>query len=483
MESLKLQKWQRIFVNRSLNMGSIKSIGFDMDHTLAPYHRENFETLAFSKTVEKFVAAGYPAELADLHFDPNFVIRGLLVDRERGNLLKVDGHKYVKMAFHGHTPLSKEERHATYNAESFRAHDFLSIDTFFALSEVQLFIEIVNYMSQHPGKIAKSFKEVYADLRKFIDLSHNDGSIKTEVMNHPDRYIIKDRHMTETLLRLITAGKKLFLLTNSQWEYTNFVMKYLLDGTDENYPDWRDFFEFIFVGTNKPSFFTSNQPFLEVMTDSGLLRNPVKHFEKHHIYYGGNATLFQAMTNQKGDEILYLGDHIYTDIIRSKELFNWRTLLIVEELDHELPKCETYAPLADEINQMLHLLEIEDEKAQILRSRIENDRMLLERNGTPLDKKKKVTHEKNITELSQRLLAKEEEIAALHNSIKFMILEREKNFHPLWGELMRVGWEKSRFAKQIEEYACLYTGRVTNLRFYSPFKRFTSPRDLMPHDL
>ena len=77
----------------------------------------------------------------------------------------------------------------------------------------------------------------------------------------------------------------------------------------------------------------------------------------------------------------------------------------------------------------------------------------------------------------------EEEIAQLHNSIKSMIQEREKNFHPLWGELMRVGWEKSRFAKQIEEYACLYTGRVTNLRFYSPFKRFTSPRDLMPHDL
>ena len=482
METLKLQKWQRLFVNRSLSMGSIKSIGFDMDHTLAPYHRENFEALAFGKTVEKFIAAGYPEELSQLQFDPNFVIRGLLVDRERGNLLKVDGHKYVKMAYHGHTPLSKEKRHEIYNAESFRAHDFLSIDTFFALSEVQLFIEIVNYMSHNPGKIQKSFKEVYADLRKFIDLSHNDGSIKSEVMNHPDRYIIKDRHMTETLLRLITAGKKLFLLTNSQWEYTNFVMKYLLDGTDENYPTWRHFFEYIFVGTNKPSFFTGSQPFLEVMTESGLLRNPVTKFEKHHIYFGGNARLFQAMTSQKGDEILYLGDHIYTDIIRSKELFNWRTLLIVEELDHELPMIETYAPLTDKINQQLHILEVEDEKAQILSSRIEHDKMLLERNGS-LDKKKRLSHEKNIAELSLKLAAKEEELAQLHISIKLMIQEREKNFHPLWGELMRVGWEKSRFAKQIEEYACLYTGRVTNLRFYSPFKRFTSPRDLMPHDL
>ena len=90
-----LKKWQRVFVNRTLNMGFIRAIGFDMDHTLACYNRETFEALAFLETVKKFVAAGYPEELLKLKFKPYYAIRGLLVDRERGNILKVDGHKYV----------------------------------------------------------------------------------------------------------------------------------------------------------------------------------------------------------------------------------------------------------------------------------------------------------------------------------------------------------------------------------------------------
>ena len=41
--------------------------------------------------------------------------RGLTIDKKRGNILKVDRHKYVKLAFHGFQPLSREERVATYS--------------------------------------------------------------------------------------------------------------------------------------------------------------------------------------------------------------------------------------------------------------------------------------------------------------------------------------------------------------------------------
>src|SRR5689334_9608380 len=155
--SISIPKHNRIFVNRSLNFENIKLIGFDMDHTLAPYNRETFEALAFRETLQKLINSGYPEELSTLSFKPNFVIRGLLVDKNRGNILKADGHKYVKDAYHGHRRLTKEERHSYYNKQSFRAHDFLSIDTFFALSEVQLLVEIVDYMNKYPEKIKKSY--------------------------------------------------------------------------------------------------------------------------------------------------------------------------------------------------------------------------------------------------------------------------------------------------------------------------------------
>ena len=111
-----LQKWQRVYCNRSLNLGGVKTLGYDLDHTLARYNRETFEELAFHETLKKFIDSGYPEELSRLKFDPNFIIRGLLVDRYRGNILKVDGHKYVKIAFHGHKRLSKEDRRTLYNS-------------------------------------------------------------------------------------------------------------------------------------------------------------------------------------------------------------------------------------------------------------------------------------------------------------------------------------------------------------------------------
>ena len=288
-----LENWQRIFVNRSLNLGSIRSIGFDMDHTLAQYRREEFESLAFRETLLKFIEAGYPEELSELVFDPKFVIRGLLVDRARGNLLKVDGHKYVKLAFHGRVPLDKETRHRLYNRESFNAEEFLSIDTFFALSEVQLFIEIVDYMRKNPGKIEKSFSEVYQDLRTFIDLSHADGSIKNKVVENLETYFVKDRNKIQTLLRLKDGGKNLFLLTNSQWEYTNIVMNYLFADPEEGFGNWKDYFDYIFVGAGKPGFFTGSQPFYRVMEDSGLLSSHSGMLQQGHVYHGGNGRLFQ----------------------------------------------------------------------------------------------------------------------------------------------------------------------------------------------
>jgi HAD superfamily 5'-nucleotidase-like hydrolase len=479
----KLEKWQKVFVNRSLNMGNIRAIGFDMDHTLAMYNRENFEALAFRATLRKFIDAGYPAELETLQFKPEFLIRGLLVDMDRGNILKVDGHKYVKIAFHGHTRLDKESRHKLYNSESFKAYEFLSMDSFFALSEVQLFAEIVDYMNHNPGKIQKSFREVYADLRQFIDNSHADGSIKNEVLRNPERFFIPDKHLATALIRTMDAGKHLFLLTNSNYAYTDAVMNFILGHASSDFPDWRQYFRYVIVGAGKPGFFTGTQPFYEVVTQSNLLTAATGPLEPGKIYQGGNAQLLQKQTGFRGDEILYVGDHIYGDIIRSKGSVNWRTLLVVEELERELLKIEELRLALQIIHEKIAGREDCDEELQILRSKIASNarqakiatdrgdnrraRHLLAENEKLLEK----AHEK------QALLVEIDEL------IKQAIAERDANIHPVWGGLMKVGLERSRFANQVESYACLYTSRVSNLRFYSPFKRFTSYHDILPHEV
>ena len=343
----------RIFVNRSLNFGHIKLVGFDMDHTLAPYIHETFESLAFKETLKKFINAGYPEELSQLEFKKNFIIRGLMVDRSRGNILKVDGHKYVKEAYHGYQVLTKENRHSLYNQQSFKANNFLSIDTYFALSEVQLFIEIVDYMDKNPNKIKKTYEEVYADLRKFIDISHRDGSIKAKVLSNPEKYIKKDKYLARTLVRLIDADKKLFLLTNSNYEYTQHIMEYILSDAHEQLTRWKDFWSYIIVGSGKPGFFVENRPFFEVIEDSGLLKIHQDKLQSHKIYHGGNAYTFEKLSGYIGDEILYIGDHIYGDIIQSKGSVNWRTMLIIDELEEEILTSQEAKAYIRKINDKL----------------------------------------------------------------------------------------------------------------------------------
>ena len=89
--------------------------------------------------------------------------RGLLVDTKRGNLLRVDSHKYVKNAYHGSRKLTKEERHDIYNKPGYKAQEFISVDTYFSLSEVQLFVELVDF-------IEKILVKLINHIRKYIKI-------------------------------------------------------------------------------------------------------------------------------------------------------------------------------------------------------------------------------------------------------------------------------------------------------------------------
>lgn len=72
---------KQIFCNRSLNMKSIKAVGFDMDYTLVQYKAETFEALAHEQTIIKLVNLGYPPALFDLKFEWRYMMRGLVIDK------------------------------------------------------------------------------------------------------------------------------------------------------------------------------------------------------------------------------------------------------------------------------------------------------------------------------------------------------------------------------------------------------------------
>ena len=60
--------------------------------------------------------------------------------------------------------------------------------------------------------------------------------------------------------------------------------------------------------------------------------------------------------------------------------------------------------------------------------------------------------------------------------------EVEAAFSPQWGPIFREGYEQTRFADQIHQYACAYTGRVSNFSFVDPRSTLYAPLPTLPHE-
>jgi HAD superfamily 5'-nucleotidase-like hydrolase len=125
-----------IYVNRVLNMKHIKAIGFDMDHTLVRYEKKAFEQLTYDEMKKKLVEDyDYPKAIAKLNFDPTLTIRGLVVDKQYGNLIKISLHSRIKQAFHGLKELDYKQMTKLYKGHFVDLSDerYSAIDTTFSV--------------------------------------------------------------------------------------------------------------------------------------------------------------------------------------------------------------------------------------------------------------------------------------------------------------------------------------------------------------
>ena len=52
--------------------------------------------------------------------------------------------------------------------------------------------------------------------------------------------------------------------------------------------------------------------------------------------FAGSVDVFSDIMGVVDKEVLYIGDHIFGDILKSKKMRGWRTFLVVPELAHEM---------------------------------------------------------------------------------------------------------------------------------------------------
>ena len=492
---------RRIFTNRDLDFEKVPVVGFDMDYTLARYRQEGIEALSLDATVSKLVARGWPEVLREVAPDPEFAIRGLVVDKLRGNLLKMDRHGYVGRVYHGRTMLDRSQRKAIYSSQRVgrERERFSYVDTLFSLPEVTLYAAVVDLIDQQPEVWGPGGPPDYAtawnEVRSAIDEAHQDDSIKRSVKADVGAYFDKDPDLAATLHKLRSAGKKLFVLTNSFFPYTDAVMSYLLDGEAEGYDRWTRYFDWIIVGGRKPGFFTDGEPFWEIDPATGARSSkPVAEPAKGRIYEGGNQMGLQRAIGAAPDEILYVGDHIYGDIVRSKKTSGWRTVLIAEELEREMRVRADYRVALEEIGTLSDLWEQLSEDVSDQRylqkglKLIEAAEVVAEYQalGQPLDSPLDLA---GATKLLERIRAKakdrHERLRAHEDSIADAVKRRseevDRAFNRYWGSVFAERYDASFFGAQLENYACLYTSRVSNFLYVSPNRYFRAPHGTMPH--
>mmetsp|Transcript_6603 Transcript_6603/g.21660 ORF Transcript_6603/g.21660 Transcript_6603/m.21660 type:complete len:541 (+) Transcript_6603:36-1658(+) len=489
-------KSRHVFCNRALNMGAIQAVGFDMDYTLAEYIPETFDLLAYDGALDKLVnGMGYPRECSEFRYDPFKYMRGLVIDKKRGNLLKLDRHKYVKVAYHGLERMTSQERKAIYahsfeTAPAFTPPDFSTIDTAFTLVDACLFCQLVSFKDSHPGLVSKPYAEMYKDVRRAVDLCHCDGVIKDAVAVAPAKYIRADPELPRLLTQLRQGGKQVFIVTNSLYDYTDVVCRHLMGA------NWLDYFDLVICGARKPGFLLDPYlPIFQVRPDGSLTnvdllgpQDAPRLLQRSRVFQGGNwQHLHSLLGMPSGAGLLYVGDHMYSDILRSKRTLGWRTLLIVPELREEVEKAQRTVPLANAVEEAYEeraRLETRLQYLEMRRSQMELDSeieaLLLEGGGQ---------QEGDVTAVEAAIAALDEQVALcreqrliLSSKIDMELSRLHDAFHPQWGRLFKAGHQNSRWAQQVQEYACLYTSHVTNLAYFSPDTSFRALSDLMPHD-
>lgn len=463
---LSVPREDQVFVNRDLDLDSIDWLGFDMDYTLAIYQQQALDDLSVHVTVERMIAKGYPSYLRNLQYDSRFPIRGLLVDKRYGNVLKMDRFKVVHKAYHGLSRLPDDEVRRLYHETKVRPHTsrYHWIDTLFSLSEVTSFCAIVDALEKHSVKL--DFGKTFQDVRESIDEAHRDGQFHTGVMANLDKYLQKDSDLGKALHKFRCAGKRLFLLTNSPWPYTDALMTHLLGSNDAEYPSWQRYFDVVIVGAQKPGWFREGRPLLE--RKGQVLENVQGELKQGRVYEGGNLKDFERRMGVLGSKVLYVGDHIYGDILRSKKESNWRTAMIIQEMEAEMSAHTSCT------NQFLRVAEIE-----IARQRLEDElryQQVLSRGFS------KGQNGNATAETRASIDALQGELKRLNREHANVRGQIDAAFHPYWGSLLKEAGERSSFGTQIATYADIYMRRVSSLIHYSPQQHFRSRRDLMPHE-
>ncbi|KAJ1742334.1 hypothetical protein LPJ55_002684 [Coemansia sp. RSA 990] len=439
-----------IFPNTELRLSKVRTFGFDYDYTLARYTDklpETIYTMIRDVLVKRML---YPPALQALKYDKTFAIRGLSYDRETGWLFKLDSNYNIAMdtVHYGREPLRDLEEvyslhNGTHVAPDYVKNQLYQLNDIYSVPEATLLADIIQYFTEqnipfHPRYLAEDIRAAGEYIHKGDGISLSP--LHSTIINNIGDYLDRAPELLQILNTLKSSGKRLFLLTNSGYQYINAGLTYMF-GTR----DWRALFDVVIVGARKPSWYLSHRPFRLVPTDTQESRHQpwahVDHFEDGQVYSGGNLMTFTNITGYSDRNVMYFGDHIYSDLRDPSIQKGWFTGAIVSELKYELSVIQR-----SEYRQLVTYIQLIE---KILKTAQQQ------------------TRSAQFTQLSV------EEKEAFRQLLEVGRVERRQArwklrdcFNTNFGSVFRTEKYPSLFATKIKAFANVYTADLSNLGEY-----------------
>ncbi len=462
---------REIFANRTLNMRTIEAIGYDMDYTLINYDVTRWQQTMYEYLKRRVFKLGWPVE--DLDYDPEMAIRGLVLDKKLGNFVKPNRFGYIKRACHGTNPLDFKAVRSVYSRiiVDIRQDRWLLLTTLFDLPLACMYAQLVDILDRYGLPEVMGYADLIEQMMSVLDAAYAEGMMRNEILKDPASYVVEDTETPLALLDQKHAGKKLILITDSEWEFVGKIMPYAFDPYLPADMTWRNLFDLVIVSAGKPNFFLQKQPAFELATEEGLLKRLVGALKPGSIYIGGHAGLVEEAFGLQGGQIMYVGDHLESDVHTTKSMLRWRTGLVLRELETEFGCLQAFCDQQVELSKMMsQKAELDRQQAQ-LKLQVQREKQKYGPNpGVP------------IAALHRRIDEIHQQISSLDAQIGPLAREAGMLFNPRWGLLTRAGYDKSYLTRILEGYADIYMTRVSNFLYQTPFAYLRSTRSSLPHD-
>ncbi|TNM86789.1 hypothetical protein fugu_007019 [Takifugu bimaculatus] len=237
-----------IYANNEVCLSEVDIYGFDYDYTLALYSNA-LNTMIFNMARNFLIEHyKYPEGIRKYDYIPNFAVRGLHYDIQKGLLMKIDAFHYIQpgTVYWGLNPLPDEEvlqlyggtyhvplqQDSGFYGKGPKVKQFMDI---FSIPEMTLLAVANDYFITND--IEYDPVHLFKDVSEAIGMVHLKGYMYKWVMEDLDKFILRGEETDAVLQRLVSHGKKLFLITNSPFGFVDKGMTHMVG------KDWRDFFD------------------------------------------------------------------------------------------------------------------------------------------------------------------------------------------------------------------------------------------------